>query len=251
MDNLNEMARLHSAGATVRHASDFEGLASHKNDFELPDEFISKWVVPFYMKVGAYNGIDWIEPFKKIKEEATRDVSLALLGEFNWRPRAVGAYLAAANGYTDLIDVIGVHLLKSEVCCVGHIYALTLSFFNTEKSIHYFNAYLDYYLRKPDLDFDQERVLQAVMFLDKTNGTNNLDKHYQAWLDFEKEKEVRAARDRAALAGILANMDGSKTREEHHEALLESVESIEANRKLLNTEYFDEHIAILKEIRQP
>jgi hypothetical protein len=112
MDDLNEMARLHSAGATVRHSSPFNDLPVHKNETPLSDDFIKKWVVPFYMKIGSYGDKKWIEAVKEIKNEITPGICLSLLGDFNWRTRLVGAYFAAVKGYEDLIDIIGIHLLK-------------------------------------------------------------------------------------------------------------------------------------------
>jgi hypothetical protein len=167
MNDLDEMARLHSAGAIVRHASIFDNLSSHNNEQSLSADFIKKWAVPYYMAIGSYADTSWINAIKEIKNEITTDVCLALLGDFNWRTRLVGAYFSAVKGYTEFIDIIGVHLLKSELCCVGHIYALTLAYFNTEKSIQYLNTYLDYYLTRPELHFDQKIVMEAMLFLDQ------------------------------------------------------------------------------------
>ncbi len=181
MDDLNEMARLHSAGATVRHVSPFEHLHSHRNEFDLPGGFIKKWAVPYYMNIVSAEKEEWIKSIKNIKSEITNDISLSLLGDFNWRTRLVGAYFSAVRNYSDNIDIIGVHLLKSEVCCVGHIYALTLAFFNSEKSIKYLGDYLDYYLTKPLLYFDQDYVMGAILYLDEVNGTSNGDKYKENW----------------------------------------------------------------------
>src|SRR4051812_1169568 len=141
MDDLNEMARLHSAGATVKHLSPFDSLPTHKNEKDLSPEFIKKWVVPYYMEIGSYNNSNRVVQIQEIKPEITKDICLNLLGDFNWRTRLVGAYFAAVKGYKELIDIIGTHLLKSEVCCVGHIYALVLAFFDGEDSMQYLNRY--------------------------------------------------------------------------------------------------------------
>lgn len=44
-----EAIALHVAGATVRHRNPFENIEVPRNDDELSDEYIEKWVVPFYM----------------------------------------------------------------------------------------------------------------------------------------------------------------------------------------------------------
>jgi hypothetical protein len=179
MSNSDEMLRLHLAGATVRHASPFADLPSHNNEQEISDDFIKKWVVPYYMNIGGKAIF-----IKEVSNDITPEICLALLGDFNWRTRLVGAYFSATKGYTEFIDIIGVHLLKSEVCCVGHIYALTLAHFNTEKSIQYLHRYLDYYLTRPDLYFDQKHVIEAMLFLDAENAIKYID----SWNLFEQKR---------------------------------------------------------------
>lgn len=173
MDDLNEMANRHSAGAMGRHITPFSDLPSHRNDTDLTVDFTKKWAVPFYMDIGKYGNKECIEAIKNIKNEITPEVCLLLLGDFNWRTRGVGAYFAAVKGYTDLIDIIGIHLLKSELCCVDHIYTLVLTFFNTPKSIDYLNRFLSYYLTAPNLYCNPKDVIKAVLYLDKVNGTSN------------------------------------------------------------------------------
>jgi uncharacterized protein DUF6000 len=181
MDDLSEQANLHSAGAIIRHTSPFSDLNSYKNDFQLTRDFLSIWVHPFYMDIGKYGYYEWIGPIKLLKSEISRDIALSLLGDFNWRTRLVGAYFSAIKNYTDHIDVIGTHLLKSELCCVGHIYALTLAYFNSLKSVQYLNTYLEYYLTQPHLGFDQSYVFSGLCYLDKINGTNHSARHLDNW----------------------------------------------------------------------
>jgi hypothetical protein len=137
--NLEEQIKLHSAGATVRHLSNFDDLKSYYNGFELSQEFINKWVVPFYMEIGNYYDDNWVEKVKLISNEITKEVTLTLLGDFNWRTRLVGAYFSAVKNYKEQIEIIGTHFLKSEVCCVGHIYSLVLASYNDEKNIKIFD----------------------------------------------------------------------------------------------------------------
>lgn len=186
MDDLNEIARFHSAGAIVRDISPFDNLQSHRNNFELTSDLIKKWVAPYYMEIGSYDSENCLTRIKKTKNEITKEVVLSLLGDFNWRTRLVGTYFAAVKGYSDLINIIGTHLLKSEVCCVGHIYSLALAFFNSNKCIEYLNVYLNYYLTKPHLYFDQEYVMGAIFYLDKLNGTSNADRHRENWQNLKK-----------------------------------------------------------------
>lgn len=187
MKNIDKQIKLHSVGATVRHNSSFTDLPSFNNDFELSEEFIRTWVTPYYMLIGANNS-QIIETFRDAENKITKEIVITLLSDFNWRTRQTGAFFAAIKNYSDLIEVVGIHLLKSEVCYAGQVYAFVLAFFNTTKCVEYLNLYLDYYLTKPDLWFDQRQVMEAIAYLDKINGTSDLQQHFNNWLKFIANK---------------------------------------------------------------
>ncbi len=90
-ENEKEQIRLHSAGATVRHTPPFSHLVSHHDATELDQPFIDEWVIPYYMEIEDLRNLDWVSRIKEIQGEITRGIVLKLLGNFNWRPRLVGA----------------------------------------------------------------------------------------------------------------------------------------------------------------
>ncbi len=247
-DNEKEQIRLHSAGATVRHKSNFENLVSFKNNVELTNEFIQKWAVPFYMEIGMHGDNKWIEKIKKINKEITPDITLALLGAFNWRTRLVGAYFSAVKGFQDQIDIIGTHFLKSEVCCVGHVYAIVLALYNDKKTDKYLNDYLDYYLQKPDLYFDQGGALSAVAYLDKTNGTNNIQRHLPNWVKLQEDREELTKENTLRTAKILEEQQGK----EFAETYLKSMNEVKATeiKTDIDTKYIEQQINILHELKK-
>ncbi|WP_291725836.1 DUF6000 family protein [Bernardetia sp.] len=191
----NDFVKLHVAGATVRHSSLFDELKSFKNDFKLKQEFIDTWVIPFYRNIHRTDD-KWTDELISTKNKITTDIIQMNLGDFNWRTRQTGAFFSAIANQTQFIDIIGTHLLKSEVCYAGRVYCKVLASFNLPKCINYLNLYLDYYLTKPDLWFDQQEAIEAVLYLDKVNSTNNFDMHVDKWTEFIKnkpywEKEVK------------------------------------------------------------
>ncbi len=241
MEDINDIARLNSAGAIVRHNTPFDNMPSHKNNFELDSEFIKQWVNPFYMTIGSWHDDSWVADIVKIKHEITKEITLKLLGDFNWRSRLVGSYLAAVKGYSDLADIIGTHLIKSELCCVAHIYALTLVHFNNEKTSKYFNMYLDYYLTKPNLEFDQGGVLQAVLYLDKINSTDNVSKYLDLYEPLRKKNiEIKKQSLEA-----LVKQKGTLTNPVDIENLDNIILKIESSQAELSTKYFDKQMDIL------
>ena len=160
-DQATEVA-LHVAGATNRNHNPFEQLAAYRNQEEPSDEFIDKWVMEFYMVSLARLDDQTFTAFVRASKEVTPDIVCQLLGEFDWRPRIVGAYFAAIKGYEELTNIIGVHLLQSEVCYAGAGYALAFAIFQSERAQDYLKAYLEYYLKQPDLWYDQADALAAL-----------------------------------------------------------------------------------------
>jgi hypothetical protein len=164
---------LHIAGATSRHRNPFESLSAYRNQEEEPsEEFIDKWVMEFYMVSIANLDAKTFTAFVQASKEITLDVVRELLGDFNWRPRIVGAYFAAIKGYEELTDIMGVHLLQSEVCYAGAGYALAFAVFRSERAQDYLKAYLEYYLKQPDLWYDQADVLAALHIIAPAEAAN-------------------------------------------------------------------------------
>ena len=182
-----EAIKLHVAGATVQHMSPFEDLKTLKNDFELPQDFIEKWVTPFYMNIGHTDN-KWIDKLLSAKREITADIIQKNLGDFNWRTRQTGAFFSAITNQTQFVDLIGIHLLKSEVCYAGRVYCQVFASFNLPKCVDYLNLYLDYYLKRTDLWFDQREAMEAILYLDKLNSTSHFDRHINNWAEFIQNK---------------------------------------------------------------
>jgi hypothetical protein len=186
-DKELEAIKLHIAGATVQNISPFNILNSHSNDKELSNDFIEQWVTPFYMRIGDLD-VDWVYQLKSIKNEISPAIIQKCLGDFNWRTRHTGAFFAVILEQPQYIDIIGTHFLKSEVCYAGRTYARVFAAFDTPKCVEYLNLYLDYYLTKPDLWFDQREAMESILYLDKVNSTNHFDRHLRNWSEFTKNK---------------------------------------------------------------
>jgi hypothetical protein len=182
-----DLVALHSAGATVRHRSPFAELDVPVLSPGSDAEFMRKWVVPIYM--------DWlvtpdtlISALRPLWSEVTPELVSTLLANFNWRPRIVGAWLAAIAPHPELDDHIGRLLVRSDACDAGKGYCLALTAFNTPASRDYLRRYLDYYLTQPQLYFDQGEALSAVAYLDEINGTNDAATYATSWEAFVKNK---------------------------------------------------------------
>lgn len=183
---MNEL-QLHTAGATVRHRSPFEEISVRTDAQPLPAEIRERWVRPLYF--GLHKpGVDAF--LSANLSEADDPLVDQLLGQFDWRPRTVGALLAALLNRSSFTNFIGDLLLRSDVCYAGHAYCIALASFQSPEAIAFLKRYLDYYLTRPDLWFDQIHAMSALAWLDSELQTNYLNDHLPAWERFVEGKSA-------------------------------------------------------------
>lgn len=176
----------HSAGATVVHKSQFEDRDTYVNDEELVEQEIRDWVGPFYMDTLRMNLPPSI--VSVARDIPPKSVS-RLLGDFNWRTRSMGDVYTILNDLTENEDQIINLLLKSEVCYSGSVYAFSLASIGTEKCVQGLKEYLSYYLNRKELYFDQNTVLEALIYLDSVAGTENHKEFIPLWKQFTSDKQ--------------------------------------------------------------
>ncbi len=170
----------------MNHVGRFSDLDIIQNQDPMEQDVIDRYVIPFYMeRIGT-------EKFKKsyieIRNSVDSSLTAKLLGEFNWRPRSVGADFAAIEELTELEKNIGHLLLRSDVCYSGHNYCLALASFSTNNSINFLNQYLDYYLQKRKLWFDQSSAMAALAYLGNQRNENLIEPHMKNWKTFVRDK---------------------------------------------------------------
>lgn len=183
-----KQAVVHSAGATAQHAGPYSILEVPMM-MENPDaDFIAKWVKPFYMTNLIRERSAFRSAYQKVSNEIDDALITRLLSYFNWRPSIVGALFAAIGCRHQHCDHIGRLLLRSDVCFAGRGYAMAMVRFNSPAAIDYLCNYLDHYLARPDLFFEQGVVMAALSQLDRLNGTNKVDDFTSRWEDFVLNK---------------------------------------------------------------
>lgn len=153
----------------------------------LSEDVITKWVAPFYMW-GIRNPDEFIASYSPIRDEVSIELCQALLISFNWRPRIAAAYFAAIEEFSDLEEHIGRLFLRSDVCYSGQGYSLALAVFNTPGSIDFLKKYLDHYLTRKDLWFEQPDAMGAIHYTDSLNGTSYFDDYLTPWQAFVSDK---------------------------------------------------------------
>lgn len=171
----------HIRGDIVVHQSPFSSLQVPSAIDLLSNEECEKWVVPFYRTSFRLAEAGVAEPLKVNYQEITLNVVERLLTDFNWRPRLTGAFFAALKRFTSLEPWIGQLLLRSDLCFAGRFYCVALAEFNTPNGLAYLRKYLEYYLTRPDLDYDQGYAMGALAYADGVNMTKHFDAIRPLW----------------------------------------------------------------------
>lgn len=176
----------HVAGATVVHSNPFSELDVPVDPNMLTAELRETWVQPLYLGLHKSESKEFIiENFHRLSPE----LIAKLLANFDWRPRSVAAYLVAVSGEASFTTQIGRLLLRSDVCYAGAVYCLTLASLNSAESIAFLEEYLNYYLKRNDLWFDQARAMAALCYLDSANGTCRADRFQEDWKGLIKNRD--------------------------------------------------------------
>ena len=183
--------------AAIARAGAYAELPVPVSEVEHSLEFVAKWVKPFYLTNLVERYDEFELNFRNIYKEIDDDLILELLSEGNWRPRIVAGYFAAILKMDKHTVEIGNLMLRSDLCYAGSGYALALARINSQSSIDYLIKYLDHYLRRPDLHFDQADALGAIHHCDKLNGTNRLQHYGPMWKEYTSGWETPRSMDEA------------------------------------------------------
>lgn len=164
----------------------FKTLPSFHTENEFDEGFYKKFVIPFYA-VRIINLANFKSDYLNIKAEIDADIVKKIIGQSNWRERIVGAFFCAIEDLTEFEDIIGIHFLKSELVHQGKGFALALASFNTKKAIGYLKKYLDYYLTRKDLRYEQNYAMSALKWIDERTKSEHTKEYEQRYADWEKD----------------------------------------------------------------
>ncbi len=132
-----------------------------------------------YLKLGGFllgmSGRDRAKFMRKLGKAAYRIAprELDLLLDRGWRESGTAAWLIAVAGRTEFRERLGELLLASKWPYAGQAYCIALASFGTSADADLLVAYLDRYLPRPDLVYDQTDALGALLLLDAKAGTDH------------------------------------------------------------------------------
>jgi hypothetical protein len=144
----------------------------------------------------------YVREVGRVAGEATADELRFLLDEGGWRERKTAAWLIAVAGREEFRDRLGELLLASEVCYAGAAYCVALASFGTPADADHLVRYLDRYLRRPDLFYDQGPALGALQVLDSRLGDGRASRFLAPgglWQQWSAGPPAKAARSPGAL----------------------------------------------------
>ncbi|MFK4099398.1 DUF6000 family protein [Streptomyces sp. NPDC019531] len=166
-------------------------------------KLIRRYVTPDrrYLKLGGgllrRSGRDRTTFMKKLGK-AAGEISpheLGMLLDGGWRERKTATWLIAVAGRTEFRERLGELLLASTGPYAGQAYCVALATFGTSADADLLVAYLDRYLRRPDLYYDQTAALGALLLLDAKLGAERAARFlapgglWHQWIDGPPAKD--------------------------------------------------------------
>ncbi|WP_329404362.1 DUF6000 family protein [Streptomyces melanogenes] len=107
------------------------------------------------------------------------DEELEALLAYEWRSRLTAAWLIGVGRRASFRERIESLLLASEVCYSGGGYCFALARLGTRADSEILTTYLDQYLSRTDLHYDQPAALGSLLRLDAQLGTHYADRFTQ------------------------------------------------------------------------
>ncbi|MGW5125328.1 DUF6000 family protein [Streptomyces sp. NPDC004069] len=167
------------------------------------NRLIRRYVTPGrrYLKLGGVllgmserDRAKFLQKLGKAADEISSH-ELGVLLDRGWRERKTAAWLIAVAGRTEFRERLGELLLASDGPYAGQAYCVALATFGTSADADLLVAYLDHYLLRPDLYYDQTAALGTLLILDAKLGADRVarfltpDGLWQQWIDGPPSKE--------------------------------------------------------------
>jgi Family of unknown function (DUF6000) len=135
-------------------------------------ELITKWVAPYYLKIlhanyaeieSAQERVEFNQQVITALAAVNEEVVIRLLQE-GWREKLTGSWLCGLKNWQQFTPLLGALLVESRTC------------FATEESAAFLVTYLDTYLPRLDLQYDQHWAMPALLWVDEQLGTTYAQK---------------------------------------------------------------------------
>ena len=211
MSDNDELRLPQLTRAAVGHSSPFGQLEVPARHDDPTPGFIKRWIEPFYMLNLWKDSDAFVAAVCRVAPHLNETVTGELLSYFNWRPRLVGAYFVAVKRFAAFEEQIGRLLLRSDLTYAGTGYCAALASLNSAASVALLEEYLDYYLTRADLWFDQGVAMAALGYLDQQNRTTRRARFESQWHRFiENKPHWDLARDEATFRATMEALEAAR-----------------------------------------
>ena len=164
------------------------------------DKFINNWVAPYYLHIlhGNYYYLLKDDEQVSFNEKVRKallvldDESIQRLLSGDGREQITGSWFCGLKGWSQYADEIGAKLVESKMTYAGQGHCFALACFANDKSVKYLTEYLNIYLPRTNLHYDQAWVMPALLWVDKQNNTNNASQYLDSgglWEKFIADKD--------------------------------------------------------------
>jgi hypothetical protein len=123
------------------------------------------------------------------------DGELRQLLAYPWRAQLTGGWLAGVARRDDHRERIGELLLASQTSFAGQGFCFALARFGTRQDAHLLVDYLDRYLPRLDLFYDQHWAMGALLHLDSRLDTDHANRFLHDSGAWQRWSEATALRD--------------------------------------------------------
>lgn len=147
------------------------------------------------------------------------DLSLMLGASSGWRERLTAGWMAGIGARTGFREQIGGLLIESAQVYAGQGYCFALACFATADDADLLCAYLDKYLRRPDLVYDQRWAMSALLHIDATLSTRFAEPYLPPgglWFQWSRAEDAHTTLERgtehlAALVSMRTEIAAART----------------------------------------
>ena len=139
--------------------------------------FIARWVSPFYMRIlhGHYHRGE-NPAFDVAVRESLPVITPEIVDQLlagSWREAMTGSWFAGLRGFEECQPRIAELLLASYFCYAGQGHAFAMACFANDDAVRALTRYLETYLPKLDLYYDQAWAMPALMWIDQQHESDH------------------------------------------------------------------------------
>jgi hypothetical protein len=158
-----------------------------------------RFVAPFYMDVlhgnlvalasSACRQDEIVREMRAVAPEVSLDTAVYLWSQ-GWREALMASWWAAVWQWPETVDQVEPLLIPSRSCFEGQAHCLALTRVRSSRARAVLTRYLDEYLPRPDLDYDQPWAMAALKLACADAAEPVPGRYLKAWQQWNSGKQL-------------------------------------------------------------